>query len=375
MGKAKILENLGEGKYRVQLDTGIEDIKNTSDKKKEEFAKVRDAQEQKQIAYLEAKTAAQIKADELTVALETYKAALTNENRTIVENLTAEWTTAKAAMVNARQEFQIAILKTLTLQKEVETWDYLAQEVEQDSRIVWCVDHYPDLEVGSTVETIENNGEVTRKPAQEEVSSEVKISPGGKKGKGILRRNELLNEKEFYLSQTLKRGWQKHMPTYRTATITEINYTTDKCSITLDEAFAEDEDGPDKNSEDKKGFNLNKKTEFKDVEVDYMDCNSTPFTVDDKVVVEFEEQSWDKPVVIGFAERPQACGVQVKVRFKSAQCATGFVSYCNDRIENLEAFKSALEDCRTIAQDWITWEYAAEGKSYGYLFGAGLRGQ
>lgn len=43
------------------------------------------------------------------------------------------------------------------------------------------------------------------------------------------------------------------------------------------------------------------------VAVEYMGCNSLAFSDGDRVVVQFIDQDWSKPKVIGFAENPQSC--------------------------------------------------------------------
>lgn len=44
------------------------------------------------------------------------------------------------------------------------------------------------------------------------------------------------------------------------------------------------------------------------IPIEYMNCGSSVFQDDDLVVVQFEEQNWDQPKVIGFATDPRDCG-------------------------------------------------------------------
>jgi hypothetical protein len=48
-------------------------------------------------------------------------------------------------------------------------------------------------------------------------------------------------------------------------------------------------------------------TSIKDCPVEYMTCNAVAFKEGDKVVVKFENQSWDSPKVVGFVEKPKPC--------------------------------------------------------------------
>ena len=43
------------------------------------------------------------------------------------------------------------------------------------------------------------------------------------------------------------------------------------------------------------------------VPVEYMNCNAGAFAVGDRVVVQFIDQKWETPKVVGFVENPQAC--------------------------------------------------------------------
>jgi hypothetical protein len=41
--------------------------------------------------------------------------------------------------------------------------------------------------------------------------------------------------------------------------------------------------------------------------VQYMDCNAAVFNVDDTVLVKFEDNDWNKPLVVGFVKEPKYC--------------------------------------------------------------------
>jgi hypothetical protein len=46
---------------------------------------------------------------------------------------------------------------------------------------------------------------------------------------------------------------------------------------------------------------------LKDVPIEYMECNASAFIDGDEVIVEFTDQSWDNPKIIGFKENPTEC--------------------------------------------------------------------
>jgi hypothetical protein len=47
---------------------------------------------------------------------------------------------------------------------------------------------------------------------------------------------------------------------------------------------------------------------LENVSIEYLNCNSGAFADGDEVIVEFEDQDFNNPKVIGFAENPQGCG-------------------------------------------------------------------
>lgn len=47
--------------------------------------------------------------------------------------------------------------------------------------------------------------------------------------------------------------------------------------------------------------------QLESVTIDYMDCNAGAFADGDRVLVQFENQNWDEPLVIGFESEPVEC--------------------------------------------------------------------
>lgn len=98
-------------------------------------------------------------------------------------------------------------------------------------------------------------------------------------------------------------GWQKWKPTYRYGTITSIDYENDKCDVILDSAYSSAQD-----------LEINQTGTLEDVDIEYMECNSSAFQVSDEVVVKFEDQDWTKPKVIGFKDNPKPCEQYLVIR-------------------------------------------------------------
>ena len=103
---------------------------------------------------------------------------------------------------------------------------------------------------------------------------------------------------------------QKWKPRHRIGTITAIDTETDTCSLTLDAAEGA-----------MTGEDVNRETALAGVAVDYMTCNARAFSVDDRVVVEFRDNDWSDPVVIGFESNPQACDVYLRVSVNGTVCS------------------------------------------------------
>ena len=110
-------------------------------------------------------------------------------------------------------------------------------------------------------------------------------------------------------------GWQKWMPIIRWGVLTALDTDNDLCTVTLDAAVSSAQ-----------GLNINPTdTVLTSVPIEYMECNSIAFENDDRVVVEFENQSWDSPKVIGFETEPRICAtadVYVVVVFNTTQAWT-----------------------------------------------------
>ena len=86
---------------------------------------------------------------------------------------------------------------------------------------------------------------------------------------------------------------------FRYGTITAIDYDLDTCSVTLDTLTSSQQ-----------GLDINQDIGLSDVPIEYMDCNSAAFAVDDEVVVEFTPATFPETTkkVIGFKSDPAACG-------------------------------------------------------------------
>ena len=177
--------------------------------------------------------------------------------------------------------------------------EYLLKIPPDPTVSAWCADYTGDL--SGTVGTIEINGDP---------GAGVNIRPGyaddaahdpDRDGQSMNIR-AMTPEQAFY-NLAMMPGWQKWRPTYRAGVITEIS--GDTCNVTLDAAnssLASNGTGP---------LNINQGTYLADVDIEYMDCNGRAFEAGDRVLVQFEDQNFSSPRVIGFESKPKPCSESI----------------------------------------------------------------
>jgi len=228
--------------------------------------------------------------------------------------------------LNAKIDFyqdQLAIETDSHRQGRLKLWIAAAQKRRDflsmasvcptDSNITaWCADLTEDL--SGDVGTIEIESE----------TEQVLIRPGyeGNAVYSALRDGQmqpLLAQEPAasLLNWMFHDARQKWKPRHRVATIVSVDHDTDTCSLTIDAA-----DGA------MTGADVNIMASFTSVPIDYMSCNSAPFEAGDRVVVEFTDNDWAQPVVIGFESNPKGCDhdyVIVTVKARPWDVATNTV--------------------------------------------------
>jgi hypothetical protein len=180
MGKAKIISEYGDGKYRVEV---LFDDANTDS----------------EITKLDARIA------DLAATI--------------------------AAMADGTEKSNVQLsLNALRLRKNYIQSNF-PENYETDA---WCVDYTTGLAVGSYVGTIEVPGEI----------GDIYIHPGYVSNTfdyathGQMNPNLNIHSVGTYLLWSILPGWQKFMPTFRTGTITAIDTVNNQCDVTLDAALS-----------------------------------------------------------------------------------------------------------------------------------------
>lgn len=297
MGRAVILENLGEGKYRVEYRLNSELIEQRLEDIARALVRNSQAQAAQQVALLQAGSAL---------------GALDDQLRGL---LSSEFTEAQKAdlsrsIVAAQQAKRIEILG---IQTEIENLrgEQLALESRQTDlerakaktrriRELWSADYSPNLEAGPVeIGTIEVPGE-PRETLLYPLNNTVR--PWDIQTEGDLTPVIAQSPMAWLYNTCVFPGWQKYMPTYRFARVLEILSGT-TMAIELIE--------PLRSSMDNQSImptNWDRsQPRYGEVTTRYLDCHAEAFTVGDEVVVQYEGQIADKPLVIGFRSHPQPC--------------------------------------------------------------------
>jgi hypothetical protein len=205
------------------------------------------------------------------------------------------------------------------------------------TREAWCVDFTEDA--AGYVATVEIPGEPNL----------TLIAPGGRTHIGIIdgfmTARELMSPEQAYFNAAILPGWQKFKPTYRWGTITAINDEAETVDIALFDSTSSAQ-----------RLGVNQAASLSGVAVEYMECGHTIFEVGDRVVVQFVNQNWAQPKVIGFVDNPRACRWPVvgSVRGPSVQQFYAiFGTRDAGEIADLHSGAATVE-CRVNRGSWFT---------------------
>lgn len=91
-------------------------------------------------------------------------------------------------------------------------------------------------------------------------------------------------------------GWQKWMPLYMYGVISNLDTDNDTCDVTLDAVTSSQQ-----------SLDVVANSVLTTVPISYMNCNAAAFSNDDHVLVEFIDQDYEDPQVVGFFSDPVPC--------------------------------------------------------------------
>jgi len=243
-----------------------------------------------------------------------------NYNRTAYDaelsKLTSQILAYTIKITETEDEKTKAVLKISKLSFEKRK-QYLENNMPADETIsAWCADLTEDLT--GIVGTVEIPGE----------TAFIQIQPGYESNAvyNIPRDGQLLPlvvatpAQAFYNLATMP-GWQKWKPLFRYGTITAID--GDTASVAVEGITSSQQ-----------SLVINQTDSLSDVAIEYMNCNGGAFEIDDEVLLKFEGQAWDSPVIVGFKDNPKACDTRV-VLFTNRN-SSGRLYYLHDLNKDVE---------------------------------------
>lgn len=287
MGKAKVLDNLGQGLYTVELDLGSVrkqqkidaltfDIDELVAVRAELFENVAAAR----IDLASARAAYELAIDEYVVLS---KAGDPNA-ADILEEPTRVLAEAADALRAAQAELQTNESDSANLERKRSRLESTPGKRILDA---WCADYTTYLDPDDEVSTLE----VPNEPQA------VLVAPGGQteQDAGNLMKTDFQSSAQAFYNAAIFPGWQRYIPTYRFGLVTAINSDL-TLSVDLELANSTAQNLP-----------VNDVDSLANVPVAYQSCNTAAFRVGDRVLVEFRDRLWSNPRVIGFKSNPLPC--------------------------------------------------------------------
>lgn len=160
---------------------------------------------------------------------------------------------------------------------------------------VWCADYTTDLtgSCGSIEIGVEIENGINVQPGYESNA----VYSGARDGQ--LTPSMALSGAAFFYNMCMLPGTQKWCPGHRYGTITDIDYEAHTCDVTLDALTSSHQ-----------GLNINQADLLTDVPIEYMNCHSAAFEINDEIIVEFtpvDPFPTQTTKVIGFKTEPVPC--------------------------------------------------------------------
>lgn len=331
MGKARILSAQGEGLYSIEI---LED--RTRAEAARTTAVQRVAQLDARITDFEAdlssaQTAVDAAVADQDQAIADYQAALQDDGIDTAAARQAMTDAGEAVLQAAAQRdavrgaIRAAKAERLTLQARIERIDALPP-LRQVS--AWCADYVEDL--SGEVATAEVPGEIGQVIIQPGFSDGAAWSPSED---GAIQPALAGTPASVFYNLAMMPGWQRWRPTFRIATISNIN--NDLCDITLDAATSSQQ-----------GLNVNAQGGYSGVPIYYMDCNGDAFENGDKVLVAFSGNT-NQPMVVGFEQEPKECGFWVTEAYSIFDASWSGDLVFDQTKSTLETDREAVGGCFT----------------------------
>lgn len=286
MGKARILQAHGAGRYTIEI---IEARERAEAVKQQALARIQTLQAE--IIALEqrivtAQSAVDQTINEQDAAINQYQQEMSEHGQSgvtleVYARAVLEAAGRRDALRTEQRSKALRIAADQALVARVDSLPPLRQVQ------AWCADYSEDL-----------SGEVATAEVPGEIGSVI-IKPGfegnawSATADGAIQPALASTAAGAFYNLAMMPGWQKWRPTFRTATVVGID--GDTCSITLDAATSSQQ-----------GLGVNAQGSYSSVPILYMDCNGGAFDAGDRVLVAFAGNV-DGPTVVGFESEPRVC--------------------------------------------------------------------
>lgn len=306
MSKGEILENLEAGRYRVQVQFSMElrDAWVARLEQRNTFIEERLTTLATDQANAEAEVNAAI------TAMNALLAAPNPDFKTQTEQVAAA-----IGVIREKTAILQGILRTI---KELELQEGINDDkirqlglIQSDKEVnAWCADLSEDIRVGHTVPLVivpgdpnENHYQIY--PQSRPTSSDDLVNYS-EALHGLTIPARTVTPSTFFYNLAMRAPWQTFQPLYRYGTITEI-HSNGKVDVELDEVTVESAGQERIDITPRLVETSGQRQTLEQVNVVYMECGSSAFTVGDEVVVHFTEQTIASAEVIGFKRYPKAC--------------------------------------------------------------------
>lgn len=284
MGKAKILEAHGEGRYTIQVVEARERAESAKRQAEarivERQDRIRDLDDRIAVAQSRVNRAA----EEQDSAIRDFQAGGSGLTQSDLSDLAKDVVEAAGDRDRLITEKRAAEMLMASDRATVARVDALPPLREMQA---WCADYTDDLE--GEVATAEVPGEI----GQIVIKPSFAGNAWSPVEDGAMQPALAATPASTFYNLAMLPGWQKWRPTFRTATIDSIDGNT--CDITLDAAHSSQQ-----------GLGVNASRGYSGVPIMYMDCDGDAFDVGDAVLVAFSGDH-QNPVVVGFKEGPKVC--------------------------------------------------------------------
>jgi len=278
MAKARIVTHIEDCEYAVDIINDLSWIKARLESIKKEYDRTF---EESELLLIEENNA-RIESDNLYNVL---LVAISTENEEQIRIAQENYKNAKDNHESIKKRYD-NVKKLLT--EKIAEINYINMNIppEEERARIWLADYDTELKTGVEVGIIEspqgerdyfniqpawNNG--ADDPIWDTHALHNHARDGDRVPSISMPPVAILSIKALYAA------WQKWLPTYRLATLEEIDKEKGRVVLRFDD------------SSESPGKSINVITEFNDVEFDYMDCDSAAFENGDQVIVKFSKET------------------------------------------------------------------------------------